>query len=68
MPSEKYKMHLLKHAGLSKAWEAFPANQFSVNDLDHEEIILYRRDINNPKLKIIEKISRKKFLDEYSLV
>jgi len=39
MPSEKYKQLLLKHAGLSKAWEFFPANEFSLDDLDHEEIV-----------------------------
>lgn len=39
MPSGKYKHLLLEHAGLSKAWEAFPANSFSLDDLDHEEIV-----------------------------
>lgn len=39
MPSEMYKNLLLERAGLSKAWETFPANGFSVEDLDQEEII-----------------------------
>ncbi|MDO5216262.1 ATP-binding protein [Legionella pneumophila] len=39
MPSEKYKNLLLEHAGLSKSWESFSVNNFSLADLDHEEII-----------------------------
>lgn len=39
MPSEKYKHLLLEHAGLSKAWESIHANGYTINDLDHEEII-----------------------------
>lgn len=38
MPSEKYKGLLLEHAGLSKAWEALPANGYTLADLDHDEI------------------------------
>jgi ATP-dependent DNA helicase RecG len=39
MPSEKYKQLLLEHAGLSKAWEALYANNYTIDDLDHDEII-----------------------------
>ena len=39
MPSEKYKQLLLEHVGLSKAWEAMHANHFTLDDLDHDEII-----------------------------
>lgn len=39
MPSEKYKQLLLEHAGLTKAWEAMKANHYTIDDLDHDEII-----------------------------
>ncbi len=39
MPSEKYKQLLLEHAGLSKTWESLCANSYTINDLDHDEII-----------------------------
>lgn len=39
MPSERYKNLLLQHAGLSKSWEAFPSHNFSLEDLNHQEII-----------------------------
>lgn len=39
MPSEKYKKLLLEHVGLSKLWEALPSNHYSIDELDHDEII-----------------------------
>lgn len=39
MPSEKYKQLLLEHAGVSKVWESMFANSYSLDDLDHDEII-----------------------------
>ena len=39
MPSGKYKNLLLEQAGFSKLWESLPANDFSVNELDEDEIL-----------------------------
>lgn len=39
MPSEKYKKLLLEHVGVSKLWESLSSNHYSINDLDHDEII-----------------------------
>lgn len=39
MPSEKYKQLLLEHAGLSKAWESLYTANYTIRDLDHDEII-----------------------------
>ena len=51
MPSEKYKSMLLQHAGLSKAWESLPANGFTLDDLDHAEIIKTFKIGINMKMK-----------------
>lgn len=39
MPSEKYKLLLLEHAGLSKVWESLHTNTYTIDDLSHDEII-----------------------------
>ncbi len=39
MPSEKYKNLLLENSGYSKLWESLPANDFSIDDLDTNEIL-----------------------------
>lgn len=40
----------------------------NIKDDNLNDVVIYRRDINNPKNKIVDKISYKKFIDEYSLV
>lgn len=39
MPSEKYQRLLLENAGLSKAWESINVHDYSIDDLNHDEII-----------------------------
>ena len=35
---------------------------------ESEDVVIYRRDKTNPEKKIVDKVSYKKFVDEYSLV
>lgn len=39
MPYETFTRLLLDRAGFSKTWEALPSENFSIDDLDHDEII-----------------------------
>lgn len=40
----------------------------NIKDNNSDDVVIYRRDVNNPEEKIIDKVSYKKFIDEYSLV
>jgi len=39
MSVERYRALLLESAGVSKAWESMDAEGFTLNDLDHDEIV-----------------------------
>lgn len=39
MPSEQYKKLLLEHVGLSKLWESLSFSHYSIDALDHDEIL-----------------------------